>query len=169
MTKGDEWMNVIDNPVLVRGIVIAALGVAVGLVLSIGVGLSLWRWKMMAGLIGEHKPEAFAEPKEELLPALLMGITPISKVFYAFVAVTVLSQRNLADSELSIAATFAGGAFALVAVVQGALAAKLINTPTAKEGLFGTFRFKMAMLGSIETLAVFVLVGIMVFTARFSA
>jgi hypothetical protein len=59
--------------------------------------------------------------------------------------------------------------FAAVAVVQGALAAKLINTPTAKEGLVGTFEFKMAILGAVETLAVFALVGTIIVSARPSA
>ena len=53
--------------------------------------------------------------------------------------------------------------------MQGALAAKLINTPTAKEGLVGTFQFKMAILGAVETLAVFALVGTIIVSARPSA
>ena len=73
-----------------------------------------------------------------------------------------------AAGELSIVSTFACGAFALVAVVQGAVAAKLINTPTAKDGLISSFQFKMAILGGIETLAIFALVGTIVFSARFS-
>ena len=51
----------------------------------------------------------------------------------------------------------------------GAWAAKLINTPTEKEGLIGTFRFKLALLGSVETFAIFALVGTLVFSARLSA
>ena len=66
-------------------------------------------------------------------------------------------------------ATVAGGAFALIAVVQVAWAAKLINAPTAKEGLPGTFPCKMSMLGLIETLAVFALVGTLVFATRLAA
>ena len=64
--------------------------------------------------------------------------------------------------------TLACGVFAVVAVVQGALAAKLINTPTAKEGLVGTFQFKIAILGVVETLAVFALVGTIIVSARLS-
>ena len=107
-------------------------------------------------------------PVEEILPAMALAVTPITKVFYAIVVAVALSQRNLAAGELSIVSTFACGAFALVAVVQGAVAAKLINTPTAKDGLIGSFRFKMAILGGIETLAIFALVGTIVFSARFS-
>ena len=65
--------------------------------------------------------------------------------------------------------TFAGGVFAIVAVVQGAVSAKLINTPTAKAGLIGSFQFKLGILGGIETLAVFALVGIIVGTARMAS
>ena len=98
-----------------------------------------------------------------------MAFTPITKLFYAFIATMALSQRNLAESEISMVSTFACGVFAIVAVVQGAVAAKLINTPTAKEGLVGTFQFKVAILGAIETLAVFALDGTIVVSARLSA
>jgi hypothetical protein len=54
-------------------------------------------------------------------------------------------------------------------VLQGAWAAKLINTPTEKEGLIGTLPFKLALLGSVETFAIFALVGTLVFSARLSA
>ena len=107
-------------------------------------------------------------PVEEILPAMALAVTPITKAFYAIIVATVLLQRNFTSGELSIVSTFACGAFALVAVVQGAVAAKLINTPTAKNGLIGSFQFKMAILGGIETLAIFALVGTIVFSARFS-
>lgn len=97
-----------------------------------------------------------------------MAFTPVTKLFYAFVATMALSQQNLPESELSTMSTLACGVFAVVAVVQGALAAKLINTPTAKEGLVGTFLFKMAILGVVETLAVFALVGTIIVSARLS-
>ena len=154
-------MNVFENQALLRAILIAASGVVVGLMLSLGRGLVRLIWK--------YKREAADVPLEELLPALAMAFTPITKVFYALVATMALSQRNLSESDLAILATFAGGALALVAVVQGAWAAKLINTPTAKEGLIGTFRFKLALLGSVETFAIFALVGTLVFSARLSA
>ena len=154
-------MNMFENPVLVRGIAIAAAGVGAGLLLSFGRGISRLVWK--------YKQEAASVPAEELLPAIALAVTPITKVMYAIVASVVLSQRNFADGELSIVSTFAGGVFAIVAVVQGAVAAKLINTPTAKTGLIGSFQFKLGILGGIETLATFALVGIIVGTARFAA
>ena len=154
-------MNIFENPVLARGIAIAAAGVVVGLLLSLGRGLGRLVWK--------YKQDAAAVPLEELLPSIALAGAPITKVFYAIVVAVALSQRNLAAGELSIVSTFACGAFALVAVVQGAVAAKLINTPTAKEGLIGSFQFKMAILGGIETLAIFALVGTIVFSARLSA
>ncbi len=154
-------MNILENPVLARGLAIAAGGVVVGLLLSLGRGLGRLVWK--------YKQDAAAVPLEELLPSIALAGAPITKAFYAIVVATVLLQRNLAAGELSIVSTFACGAFALVAVVQGAVAAKLINTPTAKDGLIGSFRFKMAILGGIETLAIFALVGTIVFSARLSA
>jgi len=154
-------MNMFNNPVLVRGIAIASSGVVLGLLISISRGIGRLVWK--------YKQEAAAVPTEEILPAIGMAFTPITKLFYAFIATMVLSQRNLAESEISMVSTFACGVFAIVAVVQGAVAAKLINTPTAKEGLVGTFQFKMAILGAIETLAVFALVGTIVVSARLSA
>lgn len=154
-------MNMFDNPVLVRGIAIAAAGVGAGLLLSFGRGISRLVWK--------YKQEAASVPAEALLPAIALAVTPITKVMYAFVASVVLSQRNFAEGELSIVSTFAGGVFAIVAVVQGAVAAKLINTPTAKAGLIGSFQFKLGILGGIETLAVFALVGIIVGTARMAS
>ena len=153
-------MNIFENPVLARGIAIAAAGVVVGLLLSLGRGLGRLVWK--------YKQEAATVPLEELLPSIALAGAPITKVFYAIVVAVAISQRNLAAGELSIVSTFACGAFALVAVVQGAVAAKLINTPTAKEGLIGSFQFKLAILGGIETLAIFALVGTIVFSARFS-
>ena len=153
-------MNIFENPVLARGIAIAAAGVVVGLLLSLGRGLGRLVWK--------YKQDAAAVPLEELLPSIALAGAPITKVFYAIVVAVALSQRNLAAGELSIVSTFACGAFALVAVVQGAVAAKLINTPTAKDGLIGSFQFKMGILGGIETLAIFALVGTIVFSARFS-
>ena len=154
-------MTIFDNPALTRELAIAAAGVVVGLLFSIGRGLNTHIWK--------YKRDAVAVPKSELFFAIVMAFVPITKVLYAFIAASVLAQRNLANSELSIVAIFAGGAFALIAVVQGAWAAKLINTPTAKEGMPGTFPFKMAMLGLIETLAVFALVGTLVFATRLAA
>jgi hypothetical protein len=152
--------NIFENPVLARGIAIAAGGVVVGLLFSLGRGIVRLVWK--------YKQEAATVPVEEILPAMALAVTPITKVFYAIVVAVALSQRNLAAGELSIVSTFACGAFALFAVVQGAVAAKLINTPTAKDGLIGSFRFKMGILGGIETLAIFALVGTIVFSARFS-
>ena len=154
-------MNILENPVLARGLAIAAGGVVVGLLLSFGRGIVRLVWK--------YKQEAATVPVEEILPAMALAVTPITKVFYAIVVATVLLQRNFTSGELSIVSTFACGAFALVAVVQGAVAAKLINTPTAKDGLIGSFQFKMAILGGIETLAIFALVGTIVFSARLSA
>lgn len=154
-------MNVFENPVLVRGLAIASSGVVLGLLISVCRGLGRLVWK--------YKQEAASVPIEELLPAIGMAFTPVTKLFYAFVATMVLSQQNLPESELSTMSTLACGVFAVVAVVQGAWAAKLINTPTAKEGLIGTFRFKLALLGSVETFAIFALVGTLVFSARLSA
>ena len=154
-------MNVFENPVLVRGLAIASSGVVLGLLISVCRGLGRLVWK--------YKQEAASVPIEELLPAIGMAFTPITKLFYSFVATMTLSQRNLPESELSTVSTLACGVFAVVAVVQGALAAKLINTPTAKEGLVGTFQFKLAILGVVETLAVFALVGTIVVSARPSA
>ena len=145
-------MNVFENPVLVRGLAIASSGVVLGLLISVCRGLGRLVWKY----------------KQELLPAIGMAFTPVTKLFYAFVATMALSQQNLPESELSTMSTLACGVFAVVAVVQGALAAKLINTPTAKEGLVGTFQFKMAILGVVETLAVFALVGTIIVSARLS-
>ena len=154
-------MSIFENPVLARGLAIAAAGVVAGLLLSFGRGIGRLVWK--------YKQEATAVPVEELLPAIAMAATPITKVFYAFVVALSLSQRNLEADALSTVATVACGVFALVAVVQGAVASKLINTPTAKEGLIGTFRFKLAMLGLVENLAIFALVGAIIFSARLSA
>lgn len=154
-------MNIFENPVLARGLAIAAVGVVVGLLLSFGRGIVRLVWK--------YKQEAATVPVEEILPAMALAVTPITKVFYAIVVAVALSQRNLAAGELSIVSTFACGAFAIVAIVQGAVAAKLINTPTAKDGLIGSFQFKMGILGGIETLAIFALVGTIVFSARLSA
>ena len=154
-------MNIFESPVLVRGVAIASAGVVLGLLISVCRGLGRLVWK--------YKQEAAAVPMEELLPAIGMAFAPVTKLFYAFVATTVLLQRNLAESELSTVSTLACGVFAAVAVVQGALAAKLINTPTAKEGLVGTFEFKMAILGAVETLAVFALVGTIIVSERLSA
>ena len=154
-------MNIFENPVLARGLAIAAVGVVVGLLLSFGRGIVRLVWK--------YKQEAATVPVEEILPAMALAVTPITKAFYAIIVATVLLQRNFTSGELSIVSTFACGAFALVAVVQGAVAAKLINTPTAKDGLIGSFQFKMAILGGIETLAIFALVGTIVFSARLSA
>ena len=153
-------MNVFENPVLVRGLAIASSGVVLGLLISVCRGLGRLVWK--------YKQEAASMPIEELPPAIGMAFTPITKLFYSFVATMTLSQRNLPESELSTMSTLACGVFAVVAVVQGALAAKLINTPTAKEGLVGTFQFKMAILGVVETLAVFALVGTIIVSARLS-
>ena len=153
--------NIFENPVLARGIAIAAGGVVVGLLFSLGRGIVRLVWK--------YKQEAAAVPVEEILPAMALAVTPITKAFYAIIVATVLLQRNFTSGELSIVSTFACGAFALVAVVQGAVAAKLINTPTAKDGLISSFQFKMAILGGIETLAIFALVGTIVFSARLSA
>jgi hypothetical protein len=153
-------MNIFENSVLARGLAIAAAGVVVGLLLSFGRGIVRLVWK--------YKQEAATVPVEEILPAMALAVTPITKAFYAIIVATVLLQRNFTSGELSIVSTFACGAFALVAVVQGAVAAKLINTPTAKNGLIGSFQFKMAILGGIETLAIFALVGTIVFSARFS-
>ena len=154
-------MNIFANPVLARGLAIAAAGVGVGLLLSFGRGIVRLVWK--------YKQEAAAAPVEDILPAMALAVTPITKVFYAIVVAVALSQRNLAAGELSIVSTFACGAFALVAVVQGAVAAKLINTPAAKDGLIGSFQFKLGILGGIETLAIFALVGTIGFSARLSA
>ena len=154
-------MNIFENPVLARGLAIAAVGVVVGLLLSFGRGIVRLVWK--------YKQEAATVPVEEILPAMALAVTPITKAFYAIIVATVLLQRNFTSGELSIVSTFACGAFALVAVVQGAVAAKLINTPTAKDGLISSFQFKMAILGGIETLAIFALVGTIVFSARLSA
>ena len=153
-------MNIFENPVLARGLAIAAGGVVVGLLLSFGRGIVRLVWK--------YKQEAATVPVEEILPAMALAVTPITKAFYAIIVATVLLQRNFTSGELSIVSTFACGAFALVAVVQGAVAAKLINTPMAKDGLIGSFQFKMAILGGIETLAIVALVGTIVFSARFS-
>ena len=152
--------NIFENPVLARGLAIAAVGVVVGLLLSFGRGIVRLVWK--------YKQEAATVPVEEILPAMALAVTPITKAFYAIIVATVLLQRNFTSGELSIVSTFACGAFALVAVVQGAVAAKLINTPTAKDGLIDSFQFKMGILGGIETLAIFALVGTIVFSARFS-
>lgn len=154
-------MDVFDNPALTRGIAIAAAGVVAGLLLSIvrGVGRLVWKYKQEAAVV----------PTEDLLPAIAMAATPITKVFYAFVVTMALSQRDLAANDLSTVVTLACGVFALVAVAQGALAARLINSPTVKEGMFGTFRFKLAMLGLVENLAVFALVGAIVVAARLSS
>ena len=153
-------MNVFENPVLVRGLAIASLGVVLGLLISVCRGLGRLVWK--------YKHEAASVPIEELLPAIGMAFTPVPKLFCGGVASMALAQQNLPDSELSTMSTLSCGVFAVVAVVQGALAAKLINTPTAKEGLVGTFLFKIAILGVVETLAVFALVGTIIVSARLS-
>ena len=45
----------------------------------------------------------------------------------------------------------------------------MYNRETRKEMLVGTFQFKMAILGVVETLAVFALVGTIIVSARLSA
>jgi len=153
--------GIFENPVVAKGMAIAAAGVVVGLLLSLGRGLGRLVWK--------YKQEAVAVPMEEMLPAIALAVTPITKAVYAFVAVMILSQRNLSADRLSILTTWACGVFALVAVVQGALAAKVINTPTAKEGLIGSFRFKLGILGGIETLAVLALGGVIIVSTSLSS
>ena len=151
-------MTALDSAVLARVFAITAVGVGLGLLLSMVFGL--------LKLAGKYKHVAKSEPKEKLLPALGMACVPLSKLIYAFIVATILSQRNLSADTLSMLATFAGGAFALVAVLQGALAAKLINTPTENNGFFGTDLFKFQMLGGMETLAIFALVVIIIFSVK---
>ena len=45
----------------------------------------------------------------------------------------------------------------------------MYNRETRKEGLVGTFQFKMAILGVVETLAVLALVGTIIVSERLSA
>ena len=87
-------MNIFENPVLARGLAIAAAGVVVGLLLSFGRGIVRLVWK--------YKQEAATVPVEEILPAMALAVTPITKVFYAIVVAVALSQRNLAAGALSI-------------------------------------------------------------------
>ena len=77
-------MNVFENQALLRAILIAASGVVVGLMLSLGRGLVRLIWK--------YKREAADVPLEELLPALAMAFTPITKVFYALVAIAAITS-----------------------------------------------------------------------------
>ena len=44
----------------------------------------------------------------------------------------------------------------------------MYNRETRQEGLVGTFQFKMAILGVVETLAVLALVGTIIVSARLS-
>ena len=64
-------MNVFENQALLRAILIAASGVVVGLMLSLGRGLVRLIWK--------YKREAADVPMGELLPALAMAFTPIKR------------------------------------------------------------------------------------------
>ena len=93
-------MNILENPVLARGLAIAAAGVVAGLLLSFGRGIGRLVWK--------YRQEAAAVPVEELLPAIAMAATPITKVFYAFVVVLSLSRRNLEADALSTGRRRAG-------------------------------------------------------------
>ena len=68
-------MNIFENPVLARGLAIAAGGVVVGLLLSFGRGIVRLVWK--------YKQEAATVPVEEILPAMALAVTPITKAFYA--------------------------------------------------------------------------------------
>ena len=154
-------MNVFENPVLVRGVAIAAAGVVTGLLISVYMGIGR--------LVRKYKQEAAPVPIGELLLAILMAFTPITKFFYAFNVNVFLSRQNLAESALSTVSTLACGVFAAVAIVHGALAAKLINMPMAKVGLAGSFSLKMAILGVVETLAVFAFVGTIIVSTRLSA
>ena len=77
-------MNIFENSVLARGIAIAAAGVVVGLLFSLGRGIVRLVWK--------YKQEAVAVPVEEILPAMALAGTPITKVFYAIVVAVALSQ-----------------------------------------------------------------------------
>ena len=135
------------------------------------VGLAALYWAITLSKTSIWEESAFAAWYRMFLyhythPMQYIGVVAAC---YALVATIALSQRNLSERDLAILTTFAGVALALVAVVQGAWAAKLINTPTEKEGLIGTFRFKLALLGSVETFAIFALVGTLVFSARLSA
>ena len=154
-------MNVFENPVLAKGIAIAAIGVAAGLLLSIGVGV--------VRLVLKCRRRSIALSGTGLLLAIAMAVTPITKLFYAFVVAVALSQRNLAESELAVAATASCGIFAMVAIMQGALAVKLVGTPMTCERAGSAYNAKFALLGAVETLAVFALVGTLVLTARLSA
>ena len=149
-------MAMLDGSVMTRVFAITASGVGLGLLFSLGGGLSK--------LVSKYKREAKDTPTWVLLPALGMACIPVTKLVYAFIVVTILSQRNLSADHLSLFATFAGCAFAFVAVFQGAFAAKLINMPTEKMELCDQRKF--AVLGAIETLAIVAQVGIIVFSAK---
>ena len=77
-------MTIFDNPALTRELAIAAAGVVVGLLFSIGRGLNTHIWK--------YKRDAVAVPKSELFFAIVMAFVPITKVLYAFIAASALPQ-----------------------------------------------------------------------------
>ncbi len=154
-------MNVFENPALAKGIAIAASGVAAGLLLSMGVGV--------VRLVLKCRRQSAALPMTGILLAIAMAATPVTKLFYAFVVAMALSQRDLAESALSAAATLSGGIFAMVAVLQGALAVRLMGAPAASERARAACNAKFALLGAVESVAVFALAGTIVFAARLSA
>ena len=133
---------------------IAGAGVAIGMLLSILEGVMR--------LIGRYNRNAQSLPKSDLLLALALATTPISKIFYSLIAMAILLQSNLNDWMQNMLSLVIGSAFAIIAMFQGFFAAKLIAAPTGKEGLIGSFRLKMALLGSVETFAIIILVGVII-------
>ena len=166
---------------------LGAGGALVGILLA--ARCLLWlRW--------QYARDAQKPPTAEILWRLPLVFVPTTKIPYAFVATAVIAGRHASVPEWL--PWTVGGAFALVAIVQGSVAAALGNpdrsgrlarfadTLGARTHGFVFYRvpfvgrkatplrvagfpISMAILGLIETLAILVLVAIVVMMPRYES
>ena len=144
-------------------------------------------------LRGQYARDAQKPPTAEILWRLPLVFVPTAKIPYAFIATAVIAGRHAAVPEWL--PWTVGGAFALVAIVQGAVAAalgnpdrsgrlaRLADTLGAQTRGFVFYRLPfvgreatpigvagfpvaMAILGVIEILAILVLVATVVMVSR---
>lgn len=165
-------------------VVLGAGGALVGILLA--ARCLLWlRW--------QYARDAQKPPTAEILWRLPLVFVPTTKIPYAFVATAVIAGRHASVPEWLHWTV--GGVFALVAIVQGAVAAALgnpdrsgrlaclVDTLGARTRGFVFYRLPfvgrnatpisvagspvaMAILGVIETLAILVLVATVVMVSR---
>ena len=172
------------DPTSTTILALGAGGVLVGILLA--ARCLLWlRW--------QYARDAQKPPSAEILWRLPLVFVTMTKIPYVFVATAVIAGRHAEVPEWL--PWTVGGAFALVAIVQGAVAAalgnpdrsgllaRLVDTLGARTQGFVFYRvpfvvrkatplsvvgfpISMAILGMIETLAILVLVAIVVMVAR---